>query len=533
MRLDQIPVDVLNLIFSNLCYHCQRPGNFVNADEYDTVEDKRSLARLCRTSKAICTVVQPILYHYYATGNFRKAGTPYRGHWGKNDVEVWDYNFLPQFLRTIIARPDLAERVKSLQIILGRERFSENPPEATHPDLTETMSLLLNMAKERHLLPWRLRKDNLERYSADTSLNLEELFLVVLQCTINVHTLLLAWPYGFREYLETLNETNWTLPPLLTFPSLRTLGVIRASHDFWLRERGHFFNAAFNVDTLYVCDGGGWSTDDHHNDIMIYPVARTSDAHLDCEQLGLLRLRKLSLNSRTPTDFMDLMFALTNGIEELEVEQNEKFPGIEDLTYYWTTWESYSDSFDEALQVWSKTLKRLCLSYIQPSKFEEIDRDRQWDPEDEYEYRPNQLNYDSISSLSMFPLLVDITIDLRSIYRETDPEVPYRLVSFLPPVIERLRITYVFREITKELHQLGAQAPRDFLHLKAVVVGIPYKTETECHEGLENMKASGVDDLFESHGVSFSWTVDFMGADLRTMVPGMTVGLPLIPLPGI
>lgn len=51
----------------------------------------------------------------------------------------------------------------------------------------------------------------------------------------------------------------------------------------------------------------------------------------------------------------------------------------------------------------------------------------------------------------MFPLLIDITIDLRSIYRDTDPEVPDRLVSFLAGVVERLRLTYVFRGITQEL----------------------------------------------------------------------------------
>jgi hypothetical protein len=531
MRLDQIPVDVLNLIFTNLCYHCQKPSNFVNADEYDAVEDKRALARLCCTCKAICTVVQPILYHYYATGNVRKAGMPYRGHW--NDVEEWDYNFLPQFLRTIIARPELAERVTSLQIILGKEQFSGNPPEATHAGHSDTMSLLLHIAQERHLLPWRLRKDNLGRYSADTPLDLEELFLVGLQCTNKVHTLLVAWPYGFEANLKIPDGNEWPLPPLLTFPSLKTFGLIRASEDFWVGDRGVFFNAAFNVDTLYVCDGGGWSMGDHYQDILISAEPRRPNSHIDCELLGLLRLRKLALNSLTPTAFMDLMFSLTDGIEGLEAEQNEKFPGIEDLEYYWTTWDSHGDSFDWALQLLSKTLKRLCLSYIQPSKFEDIDRDCKWDPEDEYEYRSKEPNYDPISSLSMFPLLVDITIDLRSIYRETDPEVPDRLVSFLPPVVERLRITYAFREITKELHQLGAQAPAKFPHLKAVVVGIPYKTETMCYEGLKNMKTSGVDDLFESHGVNFSWKVDFMGADLRTMVPGMTVGLPLVPLPGI
>lgn len=53
------------------------------------------------------------------------------------------------------------------------------------------------------------------------------------------------------------------------------------------------------------------------------------------------------------------------------------------------------------------------------------------------------------------------------------------------------------------------------------------------HEGLYDMKESGMEDFFESHGVKFSWTVDFMGADLRMMVPGMPVGLPLVPLPGI
>ena len=119
------------------------------------------------------------------------------------------------------------------------------------------MSLLLNLAKERHLLPWRLRKENLGRYSADTPLDLEELFLIGLQCTKKVHTLLLAWSYGFQEYLRMPDENKWPLPPLLTFPSLKTLGLIRASEEFSIGDRGVFFNAAFNVDTLYVCDGGG------------------------------------------------------------------------------------------------------------------------------------------------------------------------------------------------------------------------------------------------------------------------------------
>lgn len=531
MRLDQISVDLLNLIFTNLCHHCQKPHNFVSVDEDTAVENKRALARLCRTSKAVCTVVQPILYHYYATGNVRKVGMPYREHW--NDVVKWDYNFLPQFLHTIISRPDLAESVKSLQIILGKEQFSGNPPEATHPGHLDTMGRLLNIAKERHLLPWRLRKDSAERYSADTPLDLEELFLVGLQCTNKVHTLLVAWPYGFDEKLKRPDGNGWSLPPLLTFPSIRTLGLIRASEDFWFGDRGVFFNAAFNVDTLYICDGGGWSILDHNHDILIYPEPRRYNSHVDCEFLGLLRLRKLSLNSLTPTAFGDLLFSLTDGIQEVEAEQNEKFTGVEDLEYYWTTWDSRGGSIDWDLQLLSKTLKRLCLSYIQPSKFEDVDRDCIWDPEDEYEYRSEEPNYDPISSLSMFSLLVDITIDLRSIYRDTDPEVPDRLVSLLPPVVQHLRITYVFRGITKELRQLGAQVSGDFLQLKAIVVGIPYKTKTIYHEGLKNMKASGVDNLFESRGVNFSWTVDFMGADLRTMVPGMITGLPLVPLPGI
>jgi hypothetical protein len=420
-----------------------------------------------------------------------------------------------------------------MQIILGREHFSKTPPEATHAGHSETMSLLLNTAKERHLLPWRLRRDRFERYSADTPLDLEELLLIGLQCTNKAHTLLVAWQYDFESKLRAPVEDNWLLPPLLTFPSLKTLGLVRASDDFMVGDRGVFFNAAFNVDTLYVCDSGGWSMGDHYQDIMINPEPKKSDTYMDCELVGLLRLRKLVLNSLTPTAFMDLIFSLTEGIEELEAERNEKSPGVEDLEFYWATWDSHCHSLDWALRLLSKTLKRLCLSYIQPSKFEEIDRDCRWDPDDEYEYRSQEPTYDPISSLSMFPLLVDITIDLRSIYRDTDPEVPDRLVSFLPPAVERLRITYAFREITKELRQLGAQASRDFPHLKAVVVGIPYKTESMYQEGLRNMKASGVDDLFESQGVKFSWTVDFMGADLRTMVPGMTVGLPLVPLPGM
>jgi hypothetical protein len=72
MQLDTLPEDLLILISSEFSLHCQNPKSFVNADVPKVRDNKRALSRLCRTSRALNTAAQPVLFHYFATGNLDK-----------------------------------------------------------------------------------------------------------------------------------------------------------------------------------------------------------------------------------------------------------------------------------------------------------------------------------------------------------------------------------------------------------------------------------------------------------------------------
>ncbi|KAJ0382203.1 hypothetical protein COL922a_013041 [Colletotrichum nupharicola] len=121
-----LPAEILNQICEQLCYYCRNPRHFVNAYEEESVEDKRVLAKLCRTSRILLNLGQPVLYHYYATGNLAPVV--------ENGIErrsmprrMPDDDKLALFLRTIIERPDLNQMVRSLQLV-----HDDQSPPITH-----------------------------------------------------------------------------------------------------------------------------------------------------------------------------------------------------------------------------------------------------------------------------------------------------------------------------------------------------------------------------------------------------------------
>ncbi|EAQ93836.1 predicted protein [Chaetomium globosum CBS 148.51] len=120
--MQHLPVELLERICSFLCFHCQAPCYFPNADMKDVVSDKASLARFCRVSKSICAVAQPFVFHYYAAGNLTSyyRDLPTRpGYLYSGEPELWSHSsdLLPFVLRSIILRPGLARCVRSLQLI--------------------------------------------------------------------------------------------------------------------------------------------------------------------------------------------------------------------------------------------------------------------------------------------------------------------------------------------------------------------------------------------------------------------------------
>lgn len=103
-----IPTEILQLIFSHFCLHCQRsPGIQHPPDKssYYSLE-RHTLFSLCLASRRFCDIAQPILYHEFAHG----YGDPRR-----SATEPWDGR-LASFVQTVERRRDLAALVKWIYI---------------------------------------------------------------------------------------------------------------------------------------------------------------------------------------------------------------------------------------------------------------------------------------------------------------------------------------------------------------------------------------------------------------------------------
>jgi hypothetical protein len=88
---------------------------------------------------------------------------------------------------------------------------------------------------------------------------------------------------------------------------------------------------------------------------------------------------------------------------------------------------------------------------------------------------------------------------------------------------------YVYRSIRIGLQQLALQAHNDLPWLKNVVVGVASGTNEHYADDIEKMRE--VEKVFEGTGMTFSWTVDMLSPNARTMVPGASAGSVLVPLP--
>src|SRR5690348_5140190 len=93
MNLEQLPEDILIPIFTQFFFHCQHPGHFPNAEILEVRDNKKTLACLSKTSKALCAVAQPIIYHFYAKENMGKVTKVYQDNDGVERPPV-EHDFL-------------------------------------------------------------------------------------------------------------------------------------------------------------------------------------------------------------------------------------------------------------------------------------------------------------------------------------------------------------------------------------------------------------------------------------------------------
>ncbi|KAI0024112.1 hypothetical protein F4780DRAFT_636786 [Xylariomycetidae sp. FL0641] len=116
--LDQLPTEIINLIFGHFCLHCQQNEQHTPPDDYFRgtrqlydepswyCQQRQPLLSLSLVSKYIQGLAQPILHHEFLLG--------YGDSWRSRSF-AWDGRLL-SFMRTMAQRRDLARVVKRAYI---------------------------------------------------------------------------------------------------------------------------------------------------------------------------------------------------------------------------------------------------------------------------------------------------------------------------------------------------------------------------------------------------------------------------------
>ncbi|KAF1993328.1 hypothetical protein P154DRAFT_625525 [Amniculicola lignicola CBS 123094] len=501
--MNALPDDLLIQIFSIFCFHCHHPSQFPHSDSHDVRTNKQTLAYLSRTSRDLQKIAQPILYHYFATGNLQKETKIYQGHDGV-ERQFPEPDFLPQFLRTMIQRPDLASRIVAMQMVHDNTL-------AGYAGLTQTIQSLIKYSTSNNLLTepslpddWLDGRFSEWRFEGQRSSLRRWLITLALVLSPRLRSLLLAIDHD-AEFTYTLGESPH--PKLL---SLRTLGLMRHQYDYHFTELEYLYAAAPNLETIYACDAAGWSANAPDSNHGSFENGFEYD-------LQLPNLRKLALSGLIPSNLGSLLPCL---------------PNLEDLEYYWDRYELVSFDLLDMLQPVEETLRRLCISFL-PEWVEGLpDLDGKIPPDvpSPHWYQPPEIDYEPIKTLAEFKRLSDLTIDCRSIYRETDRDSPDRLTNLLPVTIRRLRISYLYRGMFLSLSSLGSDASQRFPNLEQVTIGVVQRADPKYQHEIDNIGA--LREVFEARGIEFKVEKDQFGPDPTMMIPGAVVRSQLISLPG-
>lgn len=300
---------------------------------------------------------------------------------------------------------------------------------------------------------------------------------------------------------EILDELDWFKDTQTMLPTLKTL-ALRGAHrcDYYLFDIHPFLTAAPNLQTLYALDCRG-------NAIASTMLLLLDDEDGDSwtKNLTVSKVRKLVLDELPKAAFEKLM---------------ERCVELEDLVYYIHSWYDCPD-IERAFSQTEKRLKKLCFGYLPPSI------------PTGYESILGDVDYAAITtvtSLQEFTQLEEVVIDQALIYRYFDSSTGTgRLERLLPPSIQRVYFTYVYKSMYEDLRQLARVAPGSFPKLRSVKIGLVSPIPPERVAEIEHMKT--VESAFAIVGVHVSWEENLMGPFLYTAVPGGTPGLTVTCVP--
>ncbi|OBT46360.1 hypothetical protein VE00_02711 [Pseudogymnoascus sp. WSF 3629] len=503
MESYSVPNEIIVQICSYLCSHCQNPGVFPNSNTVETRIEKVTLARMCRSSKRICSIAQPILFHYYACGNLaRSVHTEFSEHYADWNRERWNLedDKLAVFVRTLITRPDLASCVESLQL-KGSGKQDVCTPELMKilGDAGSALGFKLPTGwswggwtgKYPDVWTDEVKPESFNENRLDFH---KWLMAVAIALTPRTETLMYMCEYIY--------ELDWsTNTPPMVLPALKTLALRGAQGgDYYLFQIHPFLTAAPNLQTLYAlnCRGDAISS-------IILLSFDYNDGDPWVEDLAVSKLRKLVLDELPMEAFEKLM---------------ERCVELEDLVYYIHFWHDCPD-ITRAFSQTEKRLKKLCFGYLPdpvPTGYESL-----LDDED-YGTIP------IVTSLREFTQLEELVIDQALLYRKSDSSRDTeRLEGLLPPSIRRVHFTYVYKSMYEDLIYLASVAPGSFPKLQSVKIGLVSPIPPERVEEIEHMKT--VEPAFADVGVHVSWEENVMGPFLYTAIPGGAPGLTVTSVP--
>ncbi|KAI7773358.1 hypothetical protein LA080_011107 [Diaporthe eres] len=153
--LPSLPTEIWVQIFEDLCAHCQLPEHSHDIPDFtlhEAREGKAALKSLCLVSREFRTLSQDILFHYFF--NFSNGG-----NWNR-EVKDW----LPSFLRVLIANPSLGGRVR----IMGLFKFF--PPQYDRITRQDLQSWTDVSAKYNILVPGEVTEALLQKRHKDSVL---------------------------------------------------------------------------------------------------------------------------------------------------------------------------------------------------------------------------------------------------------------------------------------------------------------------------------------------------------------------------
>ncbi|KAL0938349.1 f-box domain protein [Colletotrichum truncatum] len=486
-----LPLELIEQICSLLCFHCQKSGFFLDAESKDVRSAKTTLSSFCLVSRRVCAVAQPFLFHYYSAGNLPSAHNC-NARADTRDVRRRG-DKLPEFLCSIIRRPDLASHVKILQLV------ETDDISGLTPNLAPFLITASEQVGTAHLAP---TQEHLQAEIWSKSRQHEGLRIVkrrgvhhwleemAILLSPNVQMIILARD-SYCRY-EHIRESG------ITLASLEAIALMGAKKNQHVYEARDLFTAAPNLRTLYsikcsLFDG-------------LSPWALSKPWMLSLKNLRRLVIADIGFED------LGLLVACCPELRELELAATNihRTGGIN----YWDV-----SKLLQTLQPVRHQLRKLRFTHSPSQR-----------PGMEQVPRVNGASWSFREFTQLEELEFDQTvISCRPRPTNTGGDTGFKvpMIEILPPSIKILHFLCVNKDFMKDFQSLFVETSHFLPLLKSVRVSLPHGIDKRDfgYNYIDEITSS-----FEIAGVRIQWDSGDVGERPSTSTAGGTMlGSRLIP----